>query len=155
MSKKIIIILSIFSVLFTQSVIAQSAKQLAMASAIVRPEGTTPFTGDRAELVAKGEALWNDKSLSESGKTNCVRCHKDNTKGFKKTFLDAYPHYVKMSDSRAKLESITTEGMVQFCMLVPMKNDAALPWDSEDLAALAAYVEDVVQVVYVEEKGPK
>ena len=54
---------------------------------------------------------------------------------FKKTFLQAYPHTVKMVSKKAKLDSITIEGMVQFCMIVPMKNDP-LPWESEDLAAL-------------------
>ncbi len=56
-----------------------------------------------------------------------------------------------MAQKRAELESISAEGMVQFCMLVPMKNDT-LPWDSEELAALTAYTEDVVQKDYIAKK---
>ena len=70
---------------------------------------------------------------------------------FKKTFLQAYPHTVKMVNKKAKLDSISLEGMVQFCMVVHMKNDP-LPWDSEDLAALTAYSADVVQQKYIEAK---
>lgn len=121
---------------------------------VVRPEGTSPPTIDRAELVAKGEQLWHDKSLSKNGKTACASCHKGNTRMFKKTFLDPYPHYVKMAKKKADLDQISTEGMVQFCMLVPMKTDT-LPWDSVELAALSAYTEDVVQKAYIEKKGKK
>lgn len=113
-------------------------------SDIVRPSGTEPFSGDRSELVARGEALWNDKSLSSKGKLACASCHKDNVKQFNPSFTEPYPHAVKMAQKRADLDSITAEGMVQFCMLVPMRNDT-LPWDSEELAALTAYTEDVVQ----------
>jgi len=44
--------------------------------------------------------------------------------------------------------------MVQFCMVVPMKNEP-LPWDSEDLAALTAYSEGVIQQKYIEAKAAK
>lgn len=71
---------------------------------------------------------------------------------FKKTFLQAYPHTVKMVNKKAKLDSISLEGMVQFCMVVPMKNDP-LPWESEDLAALTAYSSAVVQQQYIEAKS--
>ncbi|MEM7365857.1 MAG: cytochrome c peroxidase [Pseudomonadota bacterium] len=120
-------------------------------SDIVRPAGTEAFSADRAALVAKGEALWNDKSLSSKGKLACASCHKDNVKQFKTTFLEPYPHAVKMAQKRADLDSISAEGMVQFCMLVPMKNDT-LPWDSEELAALTAYTEDVVQQDFIAKK---
>ena len=120
-------------------------------SDIVRPSGTQAFAGDRTELVARGEALWNDKTLSSKGKLACASCHKDNVKQFKATFLAPYPHSVKMAQKRADLDSITAEGMVQFCMLVPMKNDT-LPWDSEELAALTAYTEDVVQKDFIAKK---
>ncbi len=119
---------------------------------IIRPKESGTYQGDRDHLIARGEALWNDKSLSGKGKTSCASCHGDNTKMFKKTFLDAYPHPVKMVSKKAKLDQITTEGMVQFCMVVPMKNEP-LPWDSEELAALSAYSEAVVQKAYVEKKG--
>ena len=118
---------------------------------IIRPKGSATFDGDQAALLASGERLWNDKSLSKKGKTSCSSCHKTSTKMFKKTFLQAYPHTVKMVNKKAKLDSISLEGMVQFCMVVPMKNDP-LPWDSEDLAALTAYSADVVQQKYIEAK---
>ncbi len=121
---------------------------------ITRPAGTRPYEGDRSALVALGEKLWNDKSLSHNGKSACASCHKGNTRMFKRTFLEPYPHYVKMVDKKADLQEITTEGMVQFCMLVPMKSDT-LPWDSRELAALTAYTEDVVQPAYTASKAGK
>jgi cytochrome c len=124
---------------------------------IIRPKGTTAFAvdkGNSAALLARGEHLWNDKSLSKKGKTACSSCHKTSTKMFKATFLESYPHYVKMANKKAKLDSITAEGMVQFCMVVPMKTDP-LPWDSEDLAALTAYSERVIQQKYIEAKAAK
>jgi len=42
---------------------------------------------------------------------------------------------------------ITAAQMVQFCMLAPMEAEP-LPWDSKELAALAAYVDDVVQPAF-------
>ena len=121
---------------------------------IVRPKGSSAFEGDSAALLAKGEQLWNDKSISKKGKTACSSCHKTDTKMFKKTFLEAYPHNVKMVNKKANLDSITTEGMVQFCMVVPMKNEP-LGWDSEDLAALTAYSSMVVQKKYIDAKAAK
>lgn len=121
---------------------------------IIRPAGTHPYQGDRSALVALGEKLWNDPRLSNTGKTACASCHKGNTRMFKKTFLGPYPHYVKMADKKADLQEITTEGMVQFCMLVPMKSHT-FPWDSKELAALTAYTEDVVQPAYEAKKGQK
>jgi cytochrome c len=124
---------------------------------IIRPKGTTAFAvekADSAALLARGEQLWNDKSLSKKGKTACSSCHKTSTKMFKTTFLESYPHNVKMANKKAKLDSITAEGMVQFCMVVPMKNEP-LPWDSEDLAALTAYSEGVIQQQYIEAKAAK
>ena len=121
---------------------------------IVRPKGTSEFEGDQASLLAKGEQLWNDKSLSKKGKTACSSCHKTDTKMFKKTFLEAYPHSVKMVNKKANLDSITTEGMVQFCMVMPMKNEP-LGWESEELAALTAYSSMVVQKKYIDAKAAK
>ena len=125
-------------------------------SEFVRPEGTTApvFEGDRADLVAKGEALWNDKSLSKKGKTACSSCHKGNTRMFKKTFLEPYPHKAKMPFKKGKANTVSVEDMIQFCMIVPMKAQP-FAWDSEDLAALVAYTEDVVQPAYIENKSKK
>ena len=33
-----------------------------------RPAGSEPYQGDRAALVAKGETIWDDKSLSKKAK---------------------------------------------------------------------------------------
>jgi cytochrome c len=125
-------------------------------SEFVRPEGTSApeFEVERADMVAKGEALWNDPSLSKKGKTSCASCHKGNTRMFKKTFLQPYPHMAKMPLKKGAAESVSVEDMIQFCMIVPMKAQP-FPWDSEDLAALVAYTEDVVQPAYIEKKGKK
>lgn len=145
---KRLIIIPALTIVFTVSVYAAGVD----SALIIRPKGSPAFVGDHAGLIVKGEQLWNDKSLSKKGKTACSSCHKTSTKMFKKTFLDAYPHNVKMVNKKAKLDSITIEGMVQFCMVVPMKNEP-LAWDSEDLAALTAYVEGVVQRNYIEAKS--
>ncbi|MFU8813847.1 MAG: cytochrome c peroxidase [Pseudomonadales bacterium] len=96
---------------------------------VVRPEGSQAYQGDQQEFVTNGEALWNDPSLSKNGKTSCASCHRGNTRMFKKTFLEPYPHEVRMPEQRCKLDLVTAEEMVQFCiMVVPMKTDV-LPWD--------------------------
>ncbi len=112
---------------------------------VTRPSGTTAFSGDRASLVKEGEALWKDASIGESGMA-CQTCHTGGAQ-FKKSFKAAYPHKVAMADSMSNLSSVDAEQMVQFCMMAPMKTKA-LPWDSKELAALTAYVEDVVQKEY-------
>jgi cytochrome c peroxidase len=118
---------------------------------VTRPAGTLSYQGDRAELVQYGEQLWNDKKLSRSGKTSCARCHKGNTRKFNKSFLEPYPHPVKMPNKKSGLTSINAEQMVQFMMVSVMRNDV-LPWKSKELAALTAYVIEVVQKQYLESK---
>lgn len=120
------------------------------AEQVVRPEGTTAATASQEELLSMGETLWNNPALGNS-KLSCASCHKDNVKRFKKTFLEPYPHMVKMAKKKAGLDSVTTEGMVQLCMVVPMKAEP-LPWDSVELSALSAYIEHVVQPAYIEKK---
>jgi len=109
---------------------------------VTRPAGSKAFEGDRVELVKEGKALWNDTSLSTKG-IACQGCHVNGAQ-FKKYFAQAYPHPVDMAKSMAGLTSIDAEQMVQFCMIVPMKAEP-LPWDSEKLAALTAYIEDEEQ----------
>lgn len=143
----------------TGSILIVAAIGLAMSAAtlaagipkeqVTRPEGSQPFQGDQQELVAYGEKLWKDPSLSGKGKTSCESCHRGNTSMFKKTFLEPYPHLVKMPQSRSKLDAVSAEQMVQFCMVVPMKTNV-LPWDSKELAALTAYTVDVAQKAYIE-----
>lgn len=115
-------------------------------ASVTRPAGSTPYAAqDGEDLVAIGKKLWSDPSLSKKGKVSCNTCHIANA-AFKKTFEEPYPHMVRMAKSKGGLDSITAEQMVQFCMVVPMKTDP-LPWDSKELAALAAYTE-ALQVKY-------
>jgi cytochrome c len=109
---------------------------------VQRPDGVPAFTGDRADLIATGETLWNDNSLGTAG-ISCASCHVNGAQ-FKDSFKEPYPHRVAMAKSMSDLESIDAEQMTQFCMLVPMKGQP-LPWDSKELAALAAYIENVEQ----------
>lgn len=149
--KKIFLITGMMMLIGASAVFAAGIPQ----EKVTRPEGSTPFQGDRAELVAKGELLWNDKSLGKKGKKACSSCHKGNTKSFKKTFLDEYPHKVKMPSKKAKLDEVGAEQMVQFCFLAAMGMKEVLPWDSEELAALTAYTVDVVQKDYIAYKASK
>jgi cytochrome c len=109
---------------------------------VTRPAGSSPFEGDRAELVAAGEALWSDNNLGEAG-VSCASCHVGGAQ-FKDTFKAPYPHRVAMAEKMSGLASIDAEQMVQFCMIVPMKSEP-LAWDSRELAALSAYIDDVAQ----------
>ncbi|MAW29968.1 MAG: hypothetical protein CMP98_14300 [Gammaproteobacteria bacterium] len=77
------------------------------------------FAPDRAALVAKGEALWNFKSLPSKGKLVCASCHKDNVKQFEMTFLEPDPHAVKMVQKRADFDSSSAEGMVATAAVIP------------------------------------
>ncbi len=107
---------------------------------ITQPAGTTLNTGglNEADLLAKGEKLWNDKSLSGSGSLACATCHK-NMMMFNPTFKAGYPHAVNMVKAKAGKDGVNAAEMVQFCMLAPMKSKV-FAWDSVDLAALAAKV---------------
>lgn len=112
---------------------------------VTRPDGAARFEGDRADLVAAGAELWRDSNLGKAG-VSCESCHINGAQ-FKKTFKQPYPHQVAMAKSMSGLTSIDAEQMVQFCMMVPMKSEP-LAWDSRELAALSAYVEDVEQKGY-------
>ena len=117
---------------------------------ISQGDNKATYQGDRAELVAEGKRLWNDPSIGNSG-LSCQACHMNGAQ-FKKTFLDDYPHKVRMAKGMAGLPEVTTEQMVQLCMVVPMKGEP-LPWDSKELAALTAYTEDVAQPEYRAKKA--
>lgn len=122
-------------------------------TSVTRPAGTTPYTAQAGDdLVALGKKLWSDPSLSKNGKVSCNTCHIGNA-AFKKTFEAAYPHKVAMAKAKGGLESISSEQMVQFCMVVPMKTKP-LAWDSKELAALSAYTE-AVQIKYAEAAAKK
>lgn len=110
------------------------------ASAVQEPSGWTANTGGLgdAALLAKGDALWNDKSLSKGGTMACQTCH-GTDKMYKPSFAKAYPHEVAMAKKRLGLAQVSAAEMVQFCMVTPMKN-APLAWDSVELAALTRTV---------------
>lgn len=110
------------------------------ASEVTRPAGTRLFAGDRTRLLQTGGKLYRDTSLSTNG-TACSSCHSD-LMGFSDSFKEPYPHTVQMPNEVSGITSISAEGMVQFCLIRPMMSKP-LPWDSEQLAALTAYVEEL------------
>ncbi len=114
------------------------------ATLIKRPAGVPLFAGaSRSQLVSYGEKLFRDSSLSPN-KTTCNDCHSTNAL-FKPGFAKPYPHVVGMAKQRAGVSgSLQADEFVQFCMLAPMASKP-LPWESRELAALAAYVVDVKQ----------
>ncbi len=93
------------------------------------------------DLVAQGEELWNDRALGKTGLA-CANCHINNYMQMQSTFAKPYPHYVAMPAQQGGVDEVNAAEMVQFCMLVPMATDP-LAWESTELAALAAYVEDI------------
>ena len=99
-------------------------------------------TGAKATLVAEGKKLWSDTKLSSTGSVSCATCHVGNYGQMQNTFASPYPHQVAMAQDRAGLAQVNAAEMVQLCMVVPMGSDP-LPWDSRELAALTAYVEDI------------
>lgn len=113
---------------------------------VTRPEGTEPYRAARAELIAQGGELWKDTNLSTNG-LSCNTCHMNNL-AFLATFAEPYPHKVEMALVQANLGEVQIDEMVQLCMVVPMQSEA-LPWESKELAALAAYSTDVAQKGYV------
>lgn len=114
-------------------------------ASVTRPAGSVEYSGDRQALVERGRELWNDPSLGNSGLA-CQSCHVGGAQ-FRDTFNQPYPHPVAMASSRANLATVDTDEMVQLCMVIPMET-APLPWDSQELAALSAYIEDVVQPAF-------
>ena len=100
------------------------------------------YTGNSAQLIARGKELWSDTKLSSSGSISCSSCHVNNYGQMQDTFDAPYPHTVAMAKDRAGLEMVNAAEMVQLCMMIPMNNQP-LAWDSQELAALAAYVTDI------------
>jgi len=91
--------------------------------------------------VAQGEKLWNDKSLGKSGLA-CASCHVGNYSQMNPSFAQPYPHRVAMPQQMAHVSEVNAAEMVNFCMMVPMASEP-LPWSSQKLAALTAYVKDI------------
>ena len=111
------------------------------ASRFKQSRGVTLARGSVADLVAQGEELWNDRTLGKSGLA-CANCHVNNYMQMQATFAKPYPHYVAMAAQQGGVDEVNAAEMVQFCMLVPMATDP-LPWDSVELASLAAWVEKI------------
>jgi cytochrome c len=98
--------------------------------------------GNRAALLARGEKLWSDSSLSSNGAA-CATCHQGGAQ-FQASFAQPYPHPVAMVKQMSGVPAVNAAEMVQFCMLQPMQAEP-LPWGSVELAALTAYVENLQQ----------
>ena len=108
---------------------------------VQQPDGVSLFDAKpQAELVEMGKALYEDPSLSPNEMT-CNTCHAD-LQAYNDTFNQPYPHEVAMAKGRAGLDQVNAAEMVQLCMVVPMAAEP-LDWQSEELAALAAYVEEL------------
>jgi hypothetical protein len=104
---------------------------------VTRPANSEPFSADRARLLKEGVARHDGTSLSPIGRS-CNTCHSDEN-SYNETFNRPFPHYVQSVRFKTGLSQITAEGMVQFCMISAMEG-RPLPWDSETLAALTAFV---------------
>lgn len=100
----------------------------------VRPAGYRPIAGD----AALGERLFNDPKLSTNG-MSCASCHAKHG-AYSNSFAKPYPHTVAMARDRLGRNKVYLDEMIQACMLMPMAA-RPLPWDSQELAALVAYVE--------------
>jgi len=107
------------------------------AERLTEPDDVAFYEAPQEELAARGEELFNDESLGNSGMA-CQSCHAD-FQAYNDTFMEPYPHPVAMASSMAGMEEVTAAEMVQLCMVVPMSAEP-LAWDSEELAALTAYV---------------
>jgi len=104
---------------------------------VVRPAGSKAFTGDAAALLARGTERHGDTSLSTNGRS-CNTCHADEF-SYNETFDKPYLHYVRSVKLKTGLDTVTAEGMVQFCLISQLKT-SPLAWDSETLAALTTFV---------------
>ncbi len=108
-----------------------------LPSSVTRPPDSKPFAGEPAKLLEVGTARHGDTRLSPIGRS-CNTCHSEED-SYNVTFNRPYPHYVKSVRWKTGLDKITAEGMVQFCMVSAMEGKP-LPWDSDTLAALTAFV---------------
>ncbi|MCW8905179.1 cytochrome c peroxidase, partial [Sedimenticola sp.] len=105
--------------------------------AVTRPKDYKPYQGNPTALLAEGEKLFKDTSLSTNG-MSCNTCHNNNGM-FQASFAQPYPHYVQMANDQFQVKAVHADEMVQLCMVSPMAAQP-LPWDSRELAALATYV---------------
>jgi cytochrome c len=122
----------------TSQVVTAEAQQIP-PSDVVRPTETKAFAADAAALLTTGKQRHGDASLSPAGRS-CNTCHLE-ADSYNATFIKPWPHPVASVKVKTGLDVITAEGMVQFCMISAM-GTRPLPWDSETLAALTAFVLD-------------
>jgi len=108
-----------------------------LKDAVSRPEGYTPYQGNVAKLVAQGEKLFNDKTLSSNG-LSCATCHA-NGAGYSASFKNDYPHPVAMAQRDFDMDEVYLDEMVQICMVAPMAAEP-LDWDGQQLAALTEFM---------------
>lgn len=106
-----------------------------------KPAGVTLPSTRSAALVAKGEKLWNDPSLSTNGLA-CATCHAGKYAQMNASFAKPYPHRVNMPAQMAGVSEVSAAEMTQFCMLQPMQAEP-FDWDDQRLVALTAYVENI------------
>ena len=107
------------------------------ARKVTRPANFQPYEGNPGKLMALGEQLFSDTSLSGNG-LSCASCHNDGA-GYNATFATAYPHAVAMARDMFGMASVHLDEMVQICMVQPMAAEP-LDWSGESLAALTAYM---------------
>lgn len=100
----------------------------------IRPVGYKPIAGD----VKLGKKLFNDTKLSTNG-MSCATCHANHA-AYSASFAQPYPHVVAMAKNQLGRQTVHLDEMIQACMLMPMAAQP-LPWDSQELAALVAYVQ--------------
>jgi hypothetical protein len=110
------------------------------AKAVTRPVDYRPYTGDVAQLVSMGEALFKDTALS-SNNLSCSTCHGNDQSMtmYQPGFANPYPHPVAMAMNQYGLDQVFLDEMIQICLVGPMAS-TPLPWESQELAALTAYV---------------
>ena len=99
-----------------------------------RPAGYKPVAGDHI----LGAQLWKDTKLSTNG-MSCSSCH-TNHGAFQASFAQPYPHTVQMAKDQLGRKVVHLDEMIQACMVMPMEAKP-LPWNSNELAALVAYVQ--------------
>ncbi|MDX5376020.1 MAG: cytochrome-c peroxidase [Halomonas sp.] len=116
-------------------------------SDVQRPEGYSPAYSENgendAELLAQGEALYYDTSLSTNG-LSCASCHGSDgdDRGYAATFEQPFPHQVGMAENQFGMAQVHADEMVQICMVAPMAAEP-LEWGSDKLTSLAAYMVEV------------
>lgn len=106
------------------------------AASTIRPPGYKPLKGD----PNPGKMLFNDTKLSTNGMA-CASCHA-NHGAFSASFAKPYPHTVVMARDQLGRKSVYLDEMVQACMVMPMAAKP-LPWNSQELADLTAYVTEL------------